>query len=164
MELYKIDSAILKILDDGLVADEETGEVLFDSGSLDELIADRVTKWENIGLYIKNLTADAEKIKAEEKALCERRKAAEKRAESLKKYLLGSMELVGDRKFETPRLAVSLRKSSSVFVDDLNKIPQKFIKRKEEVSADKAAIKKAINAGEEVAGARIVERNSIGVK
>lgn len=164
MELYKIDSAILKILDDGIVIDEETGEVLFDSDNFDELIVDRNTKWESIGLYIKNLTADAVQIKAEEKALYDRRKIHERKAERLKQYLLHSMELVGDRKFETSKLAVNLRKTSSVVVDDLSKIPQKYIKKKEEISADKAAIKKAISSGEEIDGARIIEKNSIGVK
>ena len=70
MNLYQIDAEILKVID------FETGEVL-DEDKLEELQMSKNEKIENILLYIKNLNADAEIIKAEEKALAERRKAKE---------------------------------------------------------------------------------------
>lgn len=164
MELYKLDSAILKVLDDGFFADEETGEVLFDAENFEKLIQDREEKWENICLYIKNLEAYAKAIKAEEQALSARRKSAENKAENLKNYLLGSMELVGDKKFKTARAEATLRKASSVAIDNMDLIPEIYLKRVESVSPNKVEIKKALKAGEEIAGARLIEKNSIGVK
>ena len=80
MNLFEIENEIMNCWD------QETGEIL-DSDRLDQLEMERDTKIENIALYIKNLTADAEALKAEKQSFAERQKAAENKAELLKKYL-----------------------------------------------------------------------------
>ena len=63
MNIYQIDAAIQACLDmdtDELV-DMDTGEIL----SLDALQMEREQKLENVACYIKNLTADADALKAE---------------------------------------------------------------------------------------------------
>ena len=80
MNLFEIENEIMNCWD------QETGEIL-DSDRLDQLEMERDTKIENIALYIKNLTADAEALKAEKQSFAERQKAAENKVESLKKYL-----------------------------------------------------------------------------
>lgn len=163
-KLYEIDHAVLEVLDNGFSVDEETGEILWDDENFDSLIKDRNAKLEATGLYIKDCEAEASKIKAEEKALAERRKVHERKAERLKAYILSSMETMGDKKFETPRVAINLRKTTSVIVEDMGKLPEDFIKIKTDLSPDKVAIKKAIKSGQEVIGARIEEYNSVGIK
>ena len=104
MSIYDIDAAIISLID------TETGEVT-DEEAFDALQMERGVKVENIGLYFKDLTAEAKAIKEEEASLSARRKAVENKAERLKHLL--DYALNGD-KFSTPRLKVSYRKSSTV--------------------------------------------------
>lgn len=153
MKLYEIDEAILGCID------TETGEIL-DADKLNALQIEREKKLENVALWIKNLTSDAEALKAEKQAFAERQKAAETKAESLKKWLT---EALAGEKFKTTKVAVSFRKTKSVQVEDIWKLDDSFVKYAEP-TANKAAIKKAIEAGQEVAGATLVENVSISVK
>lgn len=153
MRLYEIDEAILNCID------TETGEIL-DAEKLNALQIEREEKLENVALWIKNLKSDAEALKAEKQAFADRQKAAENKAESLKKWLT---EALAGEKFKTTRVAVSFRKTKSVQVEDIWKLDDSFVKYAEP-TPDKAAIKKAIEAGQEVAGATLVENVSISVK
>lgn len=153
MRLYEIDEAILSCID------TETGEIL-DAEKLNALQIEREEKLENVALWIKNLKSDAEALKAEKQAFADRQKAAENKAESLKKWLT---EALAGEKFKTTRVAVSFRKTKSVQVEDIWKLDDSFVKYAEP-TPDKAAIKKAIEAGQEVAGATLVENVSISVK
>lgn len=153
MNLFEIENEIMNCWD------QETGEIL-DSDRLDQLEMERDTKIENIALYIKNLTADAEALKAEKQSFAERQKAAENKVESLKKYL--ATYLAG-QKFSTPRVAISFRKTSSVNVTDISQLPEEFLKFAD-LMPDKTAIKAAIKAGTSVAGAEIVEGKSMSIK
>ena len=153
MKLYEIDEAILSCID------TETGEIL-DADKLNALQIEREKKIENVALWIKNLKSDAEALKAEKQAFADRQKAAENKAESLKKWLT---EALAGEKFKSTRVAVSFRKTKSVQVEDIWKLDDSFVKYAEP-TADKAAIKKAIEAGQEVAGATLVENVSCSVK
>lgn len=153
MRLYEIDEAILSCID------TDTGEIL-DADKLNALQIEREEKLENVALWIKNLTSDAEALKAEKQAFADRQKAAENKAESLKKWLT---EALAGEKFKTTRVAVSFRKTKSVQVEDIWKLDDSFVKYAEP-TPDKAAIKKAIEAGQEVAGATLVENVSCSIK
>lgn len=162
--LYELDRAVWEVLEHDMVFDEETGEIVWDESNLDQLVAELDTKRENVGLFIKNLTAEVEMFKAEEKNLKERRQAKEKKIERLKDYLTRSMELTGDKLLETPRVKLSFRKSTSVVVEDLDKLPEEYVKVKTEKSADKTALKKAIQGGAEIVGAEIKETQNLQIK
>lgn len=169
MTLYEIDNAIQALLDEGFnyTVDEETGEVIFDdrSAELEQLQIDRAEKLEAVALYIKNLEALAEDIKAEEKALKERREAREKKADNLRKYLGSSLMAANEEGFETAKVRVSFHKSSAVIVDE-EKLDKAFIKEtiKTTYAPDKTAIKKAINAGQTVTGAYIEKRKAVQIQ
>lgn len=152
MTIYQIDEAILGCID------PDTGEV--DADKLEELTLQREQKVENIACWIKNLISDAKALKDEKKAIDDRIKAKESKAESLKRYL----ETVLDgQKFETPKCAITFRKTQSVNINDLAAIPSEFLRFKP-AEADKTAIKNAIKAGETVSGAELVEKMSMAVK
>lgn len=108
MSIYDIDSAIVSLID------EETGEIS-DEEAFDALQMERDAKVENIGLYYKDLTAEAKAIKEEEASLAARRKSVENKAERLKKLLNYALQ---GQKFSSPRLKVSYRKSSTVELKD----------------------------------------------
>jgi Siphovirus Gp157. len=161
LNLYEIDQAIL-----GLV-DPETGEIM-DFDAFEKLQMDRHQKVENTALYIKNLLAEAEAIKAEESALKDRRAAKERRADGLKAYL---SEFLGGEKFETPRCKVGFSKSTSVDLPDAEGFYAWAIANapelvREKVTRDpvKAEIKTLILSGKEIPGAALVEKKNIQVK
>jgi len=161
MTLYEIDRQILECLD------LETGEIT-DAERLDALQIDRTTKLENTALYIKNLLAEAEAIKAEEKNLAERRKAKENKAESLKKYIAAALS---GGKFETAKVNISFRKSEAVEIQN----PAELIFYLENMGFDDCinykapeikltGVKKLIKEGRELPGAAVVEKQNIQIK
>ena len=162
MTLYEIDSQLSALIEDeGRIINAETGELLPPS-VLDELTMERDAKIENIALYIKNLTAEADAIKAEKKRLDERIKGKEKKAAWLTSYLASSLN---GEKFETSRVAVSYRKSEVVeYTGDLNDLSDRFIRRKETVELDKTALKAALKEGIKIAGASLIKKQNVQIK
>lgn len=152
MKLYEINKAILACID------PETGEA--DTEKLDELMLIRDEKLENLALWVKDLKAEVDAIKAEEKALAERRQAKERKAESIKAYL--EKELAG-QKFETSRAVCSFRKSQKVEITNLDKIPDDYLRYKAP-EPDKAAIKAAIKDGLSIEGAELVDNVTMSIK
>ena len=138
--------------------DEESGEIM-NVDALEALEIEKNAKIENVALYIKNLAAEAAAIREEEKALQDRRKAKENKAEALKKYL--SFCLNG-AKFESSKVGIAWRKSTALEIEDGAILPLQFVKVKEEY--DKTKIKEALKSGEEIEGCRLVERNNINIK
>ena len=68
-------------------------------------------KAENIAVFVKELQADAEALKAEEKALRERRTAVENKAERLTEYLKWELRTAGIDRVDGARARVALRKN-----------------------------------------------------
>jgi hypothetical protein len=153
MTLYEINAAITDCVD------AETGEVI-DFERLVALNMEREAKLENIALWIKDLTAEAAAIKAEKMKLAERQAAAENKAESLKEFL---SEQLGGQKFSTARCAVSFRRTKSVNVTDLWKIPEEYLKYSDP-TPDKKALGEALKAGQTIEGAELVEKLSTIIK
>ena len=152
MNIYDINRAIENcITEDGEVIDEQ---------ALTELLMAKEEKIENVACWIKNLTAEAEAIKAEKEKLAERQKQAEAKAESLKKWLAFALE---GEKFTTARVAISYRKSVSVKVDE-SLLDKKYMKEKVTYTPDKIALKKALQAGENIEGAYLEEKQNIQIK
>ena len=162
MTLYEIDQAIITALEGA--TDPETGEIIDDAlmAEYEQLQLDRETKIENIGLFIKDLEADAAAIKNEAKNLAARAKAAEGKAEHLRNYLQFCLD---GQKFQTPRLAVSFRHAKKVEVDPdkLFEIPEEYLRYKEP-EPDKKAIGEALKAGEAVPGCQLIESVSMIIK
>lgn len=76
-------------------------------------------KAESIAIYYKQLLAEAKMLKAEKAAIAKRQSQKEKQAESLKTYLLKSMQALGRQKIDMPRAVMSLKKNApSLVVDD----------------------------------------------
>ena len=160
MKLYEINAALEELLEQ---VDPETGELMCDMEALEALSLARDERLENLALYVKNISAEARAIKAEEDALSERRKSMEKKAQRAKEFL--DLQLAGE-KFQTARVAVSYRKSEQVDVDTdffLAAGNEEYFKVKPP-EADKAAIKAAIKAGKAVPGASIVSKLNMQIK
>ena len=153
MNLYEIDNAILDCVD------LETGEV-FNVEKFEELSLTRDERIEGICLWIKNLRAEAEALKAEKDAFAKRQKAAENKMESLKKYISGYL---AGTAFKSSKVNVSFRKSESLEISEDAIIPDEFLKHKEP-DVDKVALKAAVKAGAYVVGVDIIENLNIQIK
>lgn len=159
--LYEITQEYLETLDN-LQIDEETGEIL-DLDKLDAVSADFERKAEAVACYIKNLNAFAAAAKAEEENLAARRKAAENKAERLKAYLAKCLETAGMTKLETAKARLSFRKSTSVEIEDAGLIPDEYVEIVQQTKISKTEIKKALQAGLEVPGARLQETKNLHI-
>ena len=158
MKLYEIENAILDCID------IETGEVI-DTERLDALQMERDAKIENVALWIKDLKAEAEAIKAEKMALAERQKVAENKAESLKNWLAYALD---GQKFSTARCAISFRKTEKVEISDVGMI--RLMKEHDELltykdpEPNKTAIKQALKDGLSVDGVRLECNTSVIIR
>lgn len=162
--LYEVDKAIDQLIECGFAWDEETGEVLFDESDLDALEVELRDKLEACGAWMKNQRSLAKAIREEEKALADRRKAIERRLEWMDGYVLRSLSKFEGGRLETPKVALSTRKSTRVVVDSEEDLPAEFVQLVETVKADKTAIGKAIKAGEDVPGAHVEEKLNLQVR
>lgn len=159
MNLYGINSQIMEAFE--AAVDMETGEIINEAAyeALNGLQMEREEKIEGILLWIKNLSADAEALKKEKQAFADRQ-AAERKAESLKRYV--SDALAGE-KFQTERVAVTWMKSEAAeFTGNIALLPPPCIRVKPEVNL--AELKQKLKGGEIIPGARLVVRNNIQIK
>jgi t-SNARE complex subunit (syntaxin) len=152
VNLYQIDEQILKLID------PETGEI-GNEEAFNALEMERDLRIENTALWVKNLKAEAEALKAEKLKLAERQKAAENKIKSLTAYL--EHYLNGD-KFKTAKVAISYRKSKAVAIIEPTEIPAEYWKVREP-EFDKTALKKALEEGN-VPGAELVENVNMTIK
>lgn len=160
MKLYEIDREIEACVD------FETGEIL-DAERLDALQIERTAKLEGVACWIKNLTADANAIREEEKALAERRKAAEKKAESLSKWLANALQ---GKKLSTAKVAVSFRRSEGLdVINERDFLDWAFENGRDDLftyqdpKVNAKAVKDAIKSGADIPYVRIEERQNIQI-
>lgn len=157
MTLFDINKAIL---DFEYEIDEETGEIL-NAEALDQLQMAREDKIEGVGLWIKNLTAEAEAVKKEKDAMADRQRRLEKKVESLKRYLEWALQ---GEKFSTPRISMTFRRSESVYIPDEDELDDRFVSITMVKKPDKKLIKDTLKAGLEVPGAELVTKQNLQIK
>ena len=160
--LYDIDAAILDCVD------QETGEIL-DPEKLDALQMEREQKLEGVALWIKDLKAEAEAVKAEADKLTARKKAVENKIEGLKQWLLYALN---GEKLKTPRCNVYQTHNQKLNVPDEPGLisflqtleePEKFLRFKDP-ELKKDDIKKALKEGTIIPGAALEETEGLVIK
>lgn len=161
--LYEIDAAILACVD------QETGEIL-DAEKLDALQMEREQKLEGVTLWIKDLKAEAEAVKAEADKLNARKKSLENKIDGLKQWLLFALD--GGR-LQTPRCKVYLTHNQRLTVADepglveylMNSLTyrEQFLRFKEP-ELKKDDIKKALKEGTIIPGAALEETEAVVIK
>lgn len=164
MQLYEIDKRYMEVLEQGFSIDEDTGEILFDAENMDKLDVEFNDKVDNIACYIKDLNGLSESISNEIKALQERKKQNDAKAERLKGYIASSMQLRNLNKLESARNKLSFRKSVSVMVEDESKIDEDLFTIKMEKKLDKNKVKALLKEGIEVEGCKLVENTNLQIK
>jgi len=161
--IYEIDQDILDCVD------PETGEIL-DTERLDALQMEREAKLEGVCLWVKDLRAESDAIKAEADKLTARRKALDNKIEGLKVWLLGALN---GEKLKTARCNVYQTHNTKLNVIDEQSVvnwiqtnyqePEQFLKfTLPEIRKD--AVKAEIKAGKEIPGAALEETESVVIK
>ena len=135
MNIYELTQDMIELQ---AMLEEDDSEAVQDT--LEMVAQDFAQKAEGYGIVIKQMEAEAEALRKEEQALAARRRAKENGAKRLKDAVLRALELTGQKKLETPRVAYSLRASQNVVIDRFEDIPADMLRYKEP-EADKAKIR-----------------------
>lgn len=163
--LYEINKQIEEAFAKAI--DPETGEISEEAIELiNALQMEKDAKIENVALWHKNTVADIKAIADEIKALQDRKKRLEAKQAWMDKYLESALN---GQKFETPKVAITYRKSTTVEIPDVPKFVRyysdtDYVIEKVDYAPDKAAIKEAIKAGESIEGAALVEHQNMQIK
>lgn len=140
-------------------------EVVADT--LESMIGDIEVKSTNVAMFVRNLEATAEQIKAAEAEMAKRRKAIETRTQHVRDYLKDNMLRAGINKIECPYFKLAIRDNPpAVVIDDQSMIPANYMRQPETPppAPDKKAIGDALKAGVEIKGARLERGQRLEIK
>lgn len=148
----------------------ENGEGIDENGELNPELITALQVSENnlkakgidIGYVIKSFDDEIAIYEREIKRLTDRKRALQNTQERIKERLISAMQEFGIIDIKGQTLKVSLRKSECVEIDNVDLLDDKF--KRVKVEADKTAIKNAIKEGEQVVGARIVQKDNLQIK
>jgi len=149
-------------------------EKLMDMDATDEVIQDTieaetdiVPKIQSYGFVIRNMEAMQAAINAEAERLATRARILAKRQEALKQRLLDAMVYAGVQKVEHPQFTISVQKNPpSVDVFDEQQIPADYMTEPKPPAPkpNKTLIKKAIQDGFDVPGAKLEQGVSLRIR
>ena len=113
---------------------------------------------------IRNLEIDSNAIDNEIKRLKAMKEAKDNTVDRLKEAVRNAMLASGIDKIESSLFKLSLRRSESVEVINIDQLPESLLTVKKTVSVDKVKIKEFIKSGLTVEGAVIKENYSLQIK
>lgn len=129
--------------------------------AIDSVNGEISEKLEGYAMVVKNLESDIEGLKAEEKRLADRRKSLENGVKRMKEAMQDTLLLTGEKRIKTQKFTISLRKSTSVEIENEDLIPEEFVKITKTISRSELA--KCLKEGE-IPGARLVEKESLQIR
>ena len=162
LTLYNITDEYRRIMNE---IEEAGGEITDELAERLEInqqnLTEKAVGYGHVIQYYETLAAAA---KSEGDRIAAIQKMAETAADNLKKRIVKGMEECGVGKVEDPTMRLSFRKSSSVEVPDLEKVPAEFVTSKVTKSADKKKIKDYITDFGPVEWASIKESKNLQIK
>lgn len=161
MNLYELEGNLLHIVELANSAKPEDQQLFADTiESLQDGIADKAIGY---GKVIKQLVADEKQLADKIKHDQDRKRALSNDISRLKLALQHGMETAGKDKIKDIDLSIWIQNNQpSVAVTDDKLIPGEFTEVEKKLN--KTAIKQALNDGEEVPGAKLVQTRSIRIK
>jgi hypothetical protein len=158
--LYHIDQELQAINEELMAAQGELTPEL--ENKLVITKAELAEKSVNYAMVILNNQADSQAIETEIKRLKALKDAIDSTTDKLKEAVSNAMLMHDLTEVKSPLVKMSFRKSKSVHITDENELDASFFEYKRTVN--KTAIKKAIEGGELVAGAELIEKNNLQIK
>jgi hypothetical protein len=152
------------------VAAEKLAELDMDettvNDTLESIVAPLEEKAQNVIKFARDFESTAAAIKDAEHDMAMRRKAIEKRAEWLRRYVKDAMQVAGIKKIECPWFRISIQNNPpSVEIFEPAFVPVEFMRQPEPPppAPDKKAIAERIKAGEEIPGCRLTQSHRLVV-
>ena len=164
MKLYEIKGYMMDTLDIFLESDQDEVDQELYEETMEYLKEELQNKSSKLIKYISNLEGEVTASKLEIERLTKVKKARESKISSLKKYMLETMKHLDKSSIDIWLGSLGIRKSTSLEVMDIEKIPEEYIKPKTSYSVDKREVTRMIKEGQEVAGARLVTNYSLLIK
>lgn len=164
MKLYEISDdylSRLEMLEEHLASGQIDEQMYLDT--LDSLDGEFSEKGLNIGKLIKIREAERDAVKAVKNKRADVEKSLTASIDRLKAYLVREMVRTGLNPKDA-EMALSLRNSDAVVIDDESKLPADYWVEKHERSPDKNLIKQAIKDGHAVPGAHLETRQNLQIK
>ena len=142
-------TGLQNLLESGEISEEEIPD------SLDAIDCEFPAKAHQVAIVIANISAPLDAIDHHIELLKAKKQAISNKADRLKHYLADSMEATGTKKVVGDIFTINLAAGSPRVIADVDALPDEFVRVKTTLTADKTAIKKAINEGVDVIGASI---------
>ncbi|WP_437696732.1 siphovirus Gp157 family protein (plasmid) [Levilactobacillus brevis] len=161
MNLYELEGNLLHVVELANSAKPEDQQLFADTiESLQDSIADKAIGY---GKVINQLVADEKQLADKISHDQDRKRILSNNISRLKLALQHGMETAGKDKIKDIDLSIWIQNNQpSVAVTDDKLIPDEFTEVEKKLN--KTAIKQALNDGEEVPGAKLVQTRSIRIK
>lgn len=152
MQLYKINEQIVDVF-----KKIENEEIDIENGAelLEQLSIQKDEKIENIALFYKNVSSEIDALKAEKLMFEKRIKQKENLKERLKETLKFNLLQDNKNKFETSKVNINFRKSTTLSIEDVDALIVELqdknlenlykVEQKTEKTVDKTKLKMLIN-------------------
>lgn len=136
------------------LSEEERRQLIEDSlGGLREAFSRKALA---VGAFVANLNFEIDNLRAMEKRIQERRKAAEAKAEWLAECLRAAMEALGFKEIKDAQIRLRIKRNPPrVIVDDESQVPEDYKERQVLVAVRKSLIGEALKSGLDVPGAHL---------
>ena len=164
MKLYEIKNGMIDTLDIFLEGEQTEVDRENYNYIMDYLKEELKSKSSDLIKYIRNLELENTVTKLEIERLEDLKKGKEKKIKSIKSYIKRILLDLDKKKVETELGNVSLRKTTSVEITDISKIPKEYLVVKEEVTPSKKLIGDSLKKNILIDGAVLKEDYSILIK
>ena len=164
MKLYEIRNGMIDTLDIFLESEQTDMDRDNYNDIMDYLKEELKSKSSDLIKYIRNLELENTVTKLEIERLEDLKKGKEKKIKSIKSYIKGILLDLDKKKVETELGNLSLRKTTSVEITDISKIPKEYLVVKEEITPSKKLIGDSLKKNILIDGAVLKEDYSVLIK
>lgn len=164
MKLYEIKNGMIDTLDIFLEGEQTEADRENYNYIMDYLKEELKSKSSELIKYIRNLELENTVTKLEIERLEDLKKGKERKIKSIKNYIKGILLDLDKKKVETELGNLSLRKTTSVEITDITKIPREYLVVKEEVAPSKKLIGDSLKKNILIDGAVLKEDYSVLIK
>ena len=150
-------TALYKIANEYAALENEDLDPEMIADTLEGIEGEFSAKLEQLLSIVKNQNALAAMLKGEAESMSERAKSCKAKAESIKQYIIKSLQTMDKTKMNAGLHTVTVRKpSKSVNIIDIDSLPTEFVKYETLVKADKNLIAEKLKLGQTIEGAELV--------
>ena len=164
MKLYEIKNGMIDTLDIFLEGEQTEVDRENYNYIMNYLKEELKSKSSDLIKYIRNLELENTVTKLEIERLEDLKKGKEKKIKSIKSYIKRILLDLDKKKVETELGNLSLRKTTSVEITDITKIPKEYLVVKEEVTPSKKLIGDSLKKNILIDGAVLKEDYSVLIK